>query len=80
VAGLSESHDFWAADRPREKTVEVRRLAPEDACARDMLVLIRWHGRSVAVPLSELAAIDGDESTIQAIGDWHYWLAQGYCF
>lgn len=62
------------------ETVEVLRLAPEDACADDMLVLIRWHGRSVAVPLSQLVAIDADESTIEAIGDWHYWLAQGYCF
>ena len=62
------------------ETVEVLRMAPEDACAGDMLVLIRWQGRNVAVPLSQLAAIDADESTIEAIGDWHYWLAQGYCF
>jgi calcium binding protein len=61
-------------------TAEVRGLAPEDSCAHDMLVLIRWHGRNVAVPLSQLGAIDADQSTIEAIGDWHYWLAQGYCF
>jgi len=30
--------------------------------------------------LSQLGAIDADQSTIEAIGDWHYWLAQGYCF
>ena len=36
--------------------------------------------RNVAVPLSQLAAIDADDSTLEAIGDWHYWLAQGYCF
>ncbi len=59
---------------------EVRRLAPEDACASDMLVLIPWHGRNMAVPLSQLAAIDPDESTEEAIGDWHYWVGQGYCF
>jgi hypothetical protein len=62
------------------ETVEVLRMAPEDACAGDMLVLIRWQGRNVAVPLSQLVAIDADESTLEAIGDWHYWLAQGYCF
>ena len=45
-----------------------------------MLVLIRWHGLNVAVPLSRLTATDADESTVEAIGDWHYWLAQGYCF
>ena len=62
------------------ETVEVRSLAPEDSCADDMLVLIRWPNRNVAVPLAQLAAIDADESTVEAIGDWHYWLAQGYCF
>jgi hypothetical protein len=62
------------------ETVEVRRLAPEDSCVHDMLVLIRWHNRNVAVPLAQLAAIDADKSTIEAINDWHYWLAQGYCF
>jgi Calcium binding/Resolvase, N terminal domain len=60
--------------------VEVRRLAPEDACASDMLVLIRWQGRNMAVPLSQLAAIDPDESTEEAIGDWHYWVSQGPLF
>ena len=62
------------------EAVEVRRLAPEDSCSSDMLVLIRWQGRNLAVPLSQLAAIDADESTAEAIGDWHYWVAQGYRF
>ena len=62
------------------ESVEVSGLAPEDSCAHDMLVLIRWYGRNVAVPLSQLSAIDSDESSIEAIGGWHYWLAQGYCF
>lgn len=62
------------------ETVEVRSLAPQDSGAHDMLVLIRWHGRNVAVPLSQLLAISADHSTVQAIADWHYWLAQDYCF
>jgi len=62
------------------ETVEVLCLVPEDACAADMLVLIRRHSRNVAVPLSQLVATDADESTVEAIGDWHYWKAQGYCF
>ena len=61
------------------ETVEVRNLAPEDSCAHDMLVLIRWHGRNLAVPLSQLTATDADESTVEAIGDWHYGRAQGSC-
>lgn len=62
------------------ETVEIRRMAPEDGCSNDMLVLVRWQGRHVAVPLSQLVATDADESTNEAIGDWHYWMAQGYRF
>ena len=60
--------------------VEVRRLALEDACSTDMLVLIRWQGRNMAAPLSQLAPIDPDDSTKEAIADWHYWVSQGYLF
>jgi hypothetical protein len=59
------------------ETVEVLRMAVEDACEHDMLVQIRWQGRKMAVPLSQLAAISPDESTKEAIGDWHYWVSQG---
>lgn len=61
------------------EAAEVLRMAPEDCRKHDMFVLIRWHGRKMAVPLSQLAPIDPDESTAEAIGDWHYWVAQGYC-
>ena len=62
------------------EAVEFQRMAPEDACENDMLVLIRWQDRRLAVPLSQLIAVDADESTVEAIGDWHYWVAHGYCF
>ncbi len=67
---------------PQKKgeTVEVRRMAQEDACLDDMLVRIRAQGRNLAIPLSQLIAIDPDEETAEAIGDWHYWVAQGYLF
>ena len=61
------------------ETVEVLRMAVEDACEHDMFVQIRWRGRKMAIPLSQLDAIDPDESTNEAVGDWHYWLSQGYC-
>ena len=35
------------------ETVEVQGMAPGDACSADMLVLIRWQDRSMAVPLSQ---------------------------
>ncbi len=62
------------------QTVRVLCMAPEEACSADMLVLIRWQGRRLAVPLSQLAAVDVDQSTVDAIGDWHYWVMQGYRF
>jgi hypothetical protein len=60
--------------------LEALRMAPEDACDNDMLVLVRWQGRKIAVPLSQLTPIDGGDSAEEAIGDWHYWLPQGYLF
>jgi len=53
-------------------------MASEDACAKEMLVLVRWQGRKLAVPLLQLTAVNRDGSTVEAIGDWHYWVAQGY--
>jgi hypothetical protein len=60
--------------------VEVQGMAPEEACASEMLVLMKWQGRTMAVPLSQLQAIKGNKATDEAIADWHYWVAQGYCF
>jgi Calcium binding len=62
----------------RKGDSEVVCMAPEDACIHDMLVQIRWRGRKIAVPLSQLDAIDPDELTMEALGDWHYWVSQGY--
>jgi hypothetical protein len=50
-------------------------MAPEDAYASGMLVLIGWQDRTMAVPLSQLAVVDPDDSTAEAIADWHYWEA-----
>ena len=62
------------------ESVEVRRMASEDSCSQDMLVMIRWQGRNLAVPLSQLTPASPDESTRQAIEDWLYLLGHGYCF
>ena len=32
--------------------IEVHRMAPEDVCSAEMLALLRWRGRVMAVPLS----------------------------
>ena len=34
----------------------------KNVCEHDMLVQIRWQGRKMAVPLSQLTAIDPDEN------------------
>jgi hypothetical protein len=62
------------------ETIEVQGMAPEEACSSDMLVLIKWQGRTMAVPLAQLQAIKGNKATDEAIADWHYWVGQGYCF
>jgi len=45
-----------------------------------MLVMIRWQDWNLTVPLLQPIATNLDKSTRQAIEDWHYWVAQGYCF
>ena len=60
--------------------VVVNGMAPEDDCMREMFVLVEWKGRSMGVPLTQLEGVDVDEDTAQAIGDWHYWVDQGYSF
>ncbi|MEO0457531.1 MAG: calcium-binding protein [Cyanobacteria bacterium P01_A01_bin.114] len=61
-------------------TVEVRQLAPEDDCEREMFVEIDWDEDTLAVPLAQLEAPEADEETQQAIADWHYWVNRGYEF
>ena len=38
----------------------------------EMLVTVRWQDRTMAVPLGQLVGVDVDESTAEAIADWHY--------
>jgi hypothetical protein len=78
-------HALCIASRPtsplrKGDSVEVRKMAPEDRCQSNMLAMTHWNNRNIAVPLSQLKAIGMNESTTQAIEDWHYWVVQGYCF
>ena len=59
---------------------EIVGMAPEEECEHDMLVLMRWERRPLAVPLAQLVGIAVDDQTRQGIEDWHYWIAQGYQF
>ena len=60
--------------------VEVVGMPPEEDCEHEMLVLISWGHRTLAVPLAQLEGIGVDDETRQAIEDWHYWVGQGYQF
>ena len=60
--------------------VEVVGMASAEDCEHDMLVMIRWKRRQLAVPLMQLEGIEVDEETQQAIDDWHYWVDRGYEF
>ena len=64
----------------KDETVEILRMALKTPAPPICLVRIRWQSRTMAVPLSQLTPLDADESTAEAIDDWHYWVAQGYLF
>ena len=60
--------------------VVIDRLAPADDCLHEIFVLATWQERSLGLPLAQLAAVEADEDTVEAIADWHYWVKQGYSF
>jgi hypothetical protein len=60
--------------------VDVLSMAPEEECESEMFVRVRWRGRRLAVPLSQLEPLAVDLATKEAVGDWHYWLGRGYQF
>ena len=55
-------------------------MAPEDDCMHEMFVMVKWKGRSMGLPLAQLEPVSADEDTIEAVGDWHYWVDRGYEF
>ena len=60
--------------------ITVMGMAGEDYCEHDMLVEISWQGKVFAIPLAQIKPIDADEDSVESIGDWHYWISQGYVF
>jgi hypothetical protein len=60
--------------------VNVLGMAPDKECQAEMFVQVRWRGRNLAVPLSQLEPLAADRGTKEAVADWHYWLGRGYEF
>lgn len=54
------------------------KMAPEDECLHEMMVEIQWQERLICVPLVQLQPLNKDKKTMEAVEDWHYWIAQGY--
>ena len=63
------------------EAVEVTGMADTDDCAHELMVLIKWQGEKLAVPLDQLeASTQSNKQTRQVLADWLYWVARGYCF
>ncbi len=60
--------------------IDVIGMAPEEECQNEMFVMMRWERNGLAVPLMQLEAFHGDDKTLEAIEDWHYWVNRGYQF
>jgi hypothetical protein len=61
--------------------LEVVGMAQADECEKEMFVETSWENRrTLAVPLSQLEVVHGNEETQQAVEDWHYWVRMGYEF
>jgi hypothetical protein len=55
-------------------------MASEDECEHEMFVAVKWHGRELAVPLTQITVVEADEATLESVEDWHYWVNRGYEF
>ena len=60
--------------------VEVLGMTAEEECEHEMFVKVKWHGREFAVPLAQIAVVEADEATREAVEDWHYWENRGCGF
>ena len=64
------------------ESMQVVDMADTDDCMAESMVLIAQDGDLLAVPLMHIQCVpeNASEQTIQAIEDWHYWVARGYQF
>lgn len=61
--------------------VEVIGMLDEDwDNASEIFVEIKWRDCEFGVPLVQLEGVEISGQAAEAIADWHYWCAHGYCF
>ena len=63
-----------------KERITVKKMSGEDYCEHDIFVDISRKGQVLAIPLTQIQPLEANEDTVEAIGDWHYWKAQGYLF
>ncbi len=63
-----------------DEKVDVIEMASADDCEREMFVMVAWKKRTLAIPLAQLEPLDVDAQTVEAVGDWQYWVERGYEF
>jgi len=61
-----------------KQEVEVLGMAPEEECESEMFVWVTRAGERIAVPLAQLRPLSKDRETLEAVGDWLYWVDRGY--
>jgi hypothetical protein len=60
--------------------IEPYAMAPEVECGQEIFVMMPWEKDGLAVPLSQLEVVYGDNETKEAVLDWRYWVNRGYSF
>ena len=64
---------------PGERVTVLGILDPDETEGA-FLASIVWQGREMAIPLSQLRALNASPETTEALADWHYWVSRGYEF
>jgi hypothetical protein len=52
--------------------VEVFGMTSEEECEHEMFVRVKWHGREFGVLLAQIAVVEADEATREAVEEWHF--------
>jgi hypothetical protein len=60
-----------------DETVRVVGITDEVVSNSGIFVIVEWMDREFGVPLSQLAVLDADSNTREAVDDWHYWNGDG---
>ncbi|HEY5892670.1 MAG TPA: calcium-binding protein [Chthoniobacterales bacterium] len=66
--------------KPGERVTALGMLDDDGDGLGEMMVEVKWRDRTMGLPLAQIKGVDVDEKTVEAIADWHYWVAQGRQF